>query len=64
MKVAIYNDEWYPVYQITPDKENFYWNHNEAIVDISLNEFMEYEELMKKFDEWQDKLIKLSREEL
>jgi len=62
MKVAIFNDEWYPVYQITPNKEDFYWNHCEAIVDISLNEFMEYEELMKKFDDWQVKIRKLAGE--
>lgn len=59
MKVALYEDEWYPVFTMNTDIRG---NHPDDIIDIDDEVVNEYKELLIQFNRMQKKLREIVKE--
>jgi hypothetical protein len=56
-RLAVGEDEWYPVYSLTDDVNDFVWKyHLSEFIELTESEFEEYKKVCKEFDKWQEKI--------
>ena len=61
MRLAVGEDEWYPVFTLC-EENSFEWKyHLSEFVEITEKEYKDYKETMNKFEEWQSKINNLER---
>lgn len=62
IKASLYHDEWYPVFELTFDENDYQWRFGKNFIEITQADKEKYERIMQEFDDLQTKLSKLSKD--